>query len=154
MKSEQIKEITARATEQLVAALNAGRSEALTGYLKAIGRFHRYSLYNVMLSASQKPDASYVAGFRTWNQLGRYVKKGEKGILILAGPAPWSPALEWGCANAPIPRCSSGTESSLQVRSCISTDCAIQDQTQTRPGSAPSLRPVFRKSDVSAPAIL
>ncbi len=44
MKSEQIKEITDRATEQLVAALNAGRSEALAGYLKAIGRFHRYSL--------------------------------------------------------------------------------------------------------------
>jgi antirestriction protein ArdC len=84
MKSEQIKEITDRATEQLVAALNAGRSEALTDYLKAIGRFHRYSLHNVLLIASQKPDASYVAGFRTWNQLGRFVKKGEKGILILA----------------------------------------------------------------------
>ena len=54
MKSEQIKEITDRATEQLVAALNAGRSEALTGYLKAIGRFHRYSLHNVMLIASQR----------------------------------------------------------------------------------------------------
>jgi len=84
MKSEQIKEITERATEQLVAALNAGHSEALTGYLKAIGRFHRYSLYNVMLIASQRPNASYVAGFRTWNELGRFVKKGEKGILILA----------------------------------------------------------------------
>jgi antirestriction protein ArdC len=84
MKSEQIKEITDRATERLVAALNAGRSEALTGYLKAIGRFHRYSLHNVMLIASQKPNASYVAGFRTWNQLGRFVKKGEKGIVILA----------------------------------------------------------------------
>jgi hypothetical protein len=59
MKSEQIKEITDRATEQLVAALNSGRSEALIGYLKAIGRFHRYSLYNVMLIASQKPNASY-----------------------------------------------------------------------------------------------
>src|SRR5258706_15854000 len=43
MKSEQIKEITDKATEQLVDALNAGHSEALTGYLKAIGRFHRYS---------------------------------------------------------------------------------------------------------------
>ena len=84
MKSEQIKEITHKAADQLVAALNAGRSEALTGYLKAIGRFHRYSLHNVLLIASQKPDASYVAGFRTWNQLGRFVKKGEKGILILA----------------------------------------------------------------------
>jgi antirestriction protein ArdC len=84
MKSEQIKEITEKATEQLVAALNAGHSDALTGYLKAIGRFHRYSLHNVMLIASQKPNASYVAGFRTWNELGRFVKKGEKGILILA----------------------------------------------------------------------
>jgi hypothetical protein len=45
MKSEQVKEITDKATEQLVAALNAGRSEALTAYLKAIGRFHRYSFY-------------------------------------------------------------------------------------------------------------
>jgi antirestriction protein ArdC len=84
MKSEQIKEIMERATEQLVAALNAGHSAALTGYLKAIGRFHRYSLHNVMLIASQKPNATYVAGFRTWNGLGRFVKKGEKGILILA----------------------------------------------------------------------
>ena len=84
MKSEQIKEITDRAAEQLVAALQAGHSEALTAYLKAIGRFHRYSLHNVLLIASQKPDASYVAGFRTWNELGRFVRKGEKGIMILA----------------------------------------------------------------------
>jgi hypothetical protein len=42
MKSEQIKEITNRTAEQLVATLQAGRSEALTAYLKAIGRFHRY----------------------------------------------------------------------------------------------------------------
>lgn len=84
MKSEQIKEITDRAAEQLVAALQAGHSEALTAYLKAIGRFHRYSLHNVLLIASQKSNASYVAGFRTWNELGRFVKKGEKGIMILA----------------------------------------------------------------------
>ena len=56
----------------------------LTNYLKAIGRFHRYSLHNAMLIASQKSNGSYVAGFRTWNELGRFVKKGEKGILILA----------------------------------------------------------------------
>jgi antirestriction protein ArdC len=84
MKAEQIKEITDRATEQLVAALRSGHSEALTAYLKAIGRFHRYSLHNVLLIALQKPNATYVAGFRTWNELGRFVKKGEKGIMILA----------------------------------------------------------------------
>jgi antirestriction protein ArdC len=84
MKSEQIKEITEKATEQLVAAVQQGHSEALTIYLKAIGRFHRYSLHNVLLIALQKPNASHVAGFHTWNELGRFVKKGEKGILILA----------------------------------------------------------------------
>ena len=84
MKSEQIKEMTDRATEQLVTALQAGQSHALTAYLKAIGRFHRYSLNNVLLIALQKPNASYVAGFRTWNELGRFVKKGQKGIMILA----------------------------------------------------------------------
>jgi antirestriction protein ArdC len=84
MKSEQIKEITEKATEQLVAALQQGHSGALTSYLKAIGRFHRYSLHNVLLIALQKPHATYVAGFRTWNELGRFVKKGEKGIMILA----------------------------------------------------------------------
>jgi hypothetical protein len=47
MKSEQIKEITDQAAERVVAALQAGQSEALTAYLKAIGRFHRYSLHNV-----------------------------------------------------------------------------------------------------------
>jgi antirestriction protein ArdC len=83
MKSQQIKEITEKATEQLVAALLQGHSETLAGYLKAIGRFHRYSLHNILLIALQKPNASHVAGFHTWNQLGRFVKKGEKGIMIL-----------------------------------------------------------------------
>jgi antirestriction protein ArdC len=37
-----------------------------------------------MLIARQKPDASNVAGFRTWNSLCRFVRRGEKGIFILA----------------------------------------------------------------------
>jgi hypothetical protein len=84
MNSENIKKVTNQAIEQLITALNEGRSETLTQYLAAIGRFHRYSLRNVMLIASQKPAATHVAGFHTWHKLGRFVKKGEKGILILA----------------------------------------------------------------------
>jgi N-terminal domain of anti-restriction factor ArdC len=84
MNSENIKKVTNQAIEQLIAALNQGRSETLTQYLAAIGRFHRYSLRNVMLIASQKPTATHVAGFHAWQKLGRFVKKGEKGILILA----------------------------------------------------------------------
>jgi hypothetical protein len=84
MNSENIKKVTNQAIEQLITALNEGRSETLTQYLAAIGRFHHYSLRNVMLIASQKPTASHVAGFHAWHKLGRFVKKGEKGILILA----------------------------------------------------------------------
>jgi N-terminal domain of anti-restriction factor ArdC len=56
----------------------------LTQYLNAMARFHTYSFGNIMLIARQKPTATRVAGIRTWNSLGRFVKRGEKGILILA----------------------------------------------------------------------
>jgi hypothetical protein len=49
-----------------------------------MGRFRRYSWNNVLLIASQRPNASHVAGFHAWHDLGRNVKKGEKGIMILA----------------------------------------------------------------------
>jgi len=84
MKVEQAKQIVSAAIEQLSQALERGHSETLRNYLAAIGRFHRYSLRNVMLIASQKPTATHIAGFQTWRKLGRFVKKGEKGILILA----------------------------------------------------------------------
>jgi hypothetical protein len=55
MKSEQIKQITSKAVEELVAALNSGRSEALTNYLAAMRRFHRHSFFNVMPIAPSCP---------------------------------------------------------------------------------------------------
>lgn len=48
-----------------------------------MARFWRYSWHNVMLIASQKPNATHVAGFHAWHKLGRFVKKGETGILII-----------------------------------------------------------------------
>jgi hypothetical protein len=84
MQLEEIKNKTNEAVNHLVAALEAGQSEVLTQYLNAMARFHNYSFGNVMLIARQKPQATHVAGIRTWNSLGRFVKKGEKGILILA----------------------------------------------------------------------
>ncbi len=84
MKVEQAKQIASNAIEQLRQALEAGHSERLKEYLAAMARFRRYSWHNVMLIASQKPSATHVAGFHAWHKLGRFVKKGEKGILILA----------------------------------------------------------------------
>ena len=84
MKVEQAKQIASNAIEQLRQALEAGHSEKLREHLAAMARFHRYSWHNIMLIASQNPTATHVAGFHAWHKLGRFVKKGEKGILILA----------------------------------------------------------------------
>src|SRR5215467_10054784 len=84
MKLEEVNQRTIEAVDYLVQALESGHSEVLTAYLGAMAKFHTYSFGNVMLIARQKPDATNVAGIRTWNSLGRFVKRGEKGILILA----------------------------------------------------------------------
>ena len=84
MKLEEIKNKTKEATDYLVQSLEAGHSDVLTQYLGAMAKFHTYSFGNIMLIARQKPSATNVAGVRTWNSLGRFVRRGEKGILILA----------------------------------------------------------------------
>ncbi len=70
--------------QYLIGQLEAGHSEALTSYLDAMVHFHNYSFGNVLAIARQKPQATNVAGMWAWNQLGRRVKRGEKGIAILA----------------------------------------------------------------------
>ena len=84
MKLEEVNQRTKEAVDFLVAALESGHSEVLTAYLGAMAKFHTYSFGNIMLIARQKPDATNVAGLRAWNSLGRFVKRGEKGIFILA----------------------------------------------------------------------
>ena len=70
--------------EQLATALENGQSETLKRYLAVMGRFHRYSLGNQLLIATQRPDATQVAGFHAWKRWGRWVKAGEHGISIVA----------------------------------------------------------------------
>jgi hypothetical protein len=53
-------------------------------YLAAQARFHRYSPRNVLLISLQAPEATSVAGYGTWRSLGRQVRRGERGISILA----------------------------------------------------------------------
>ena len=88
---ERIKEITA-GIEQGIKELF--ESDRYRKYLTTMSRFHKYSLNNVMLIHSQRPDATLVAGFNKWkNSFGRHVKKGEKGIQILA-PTPYKIKVE------------------------------------------------------------
>ena len=72
------------AQELATAADLAWTNERLLEYLSFCSRFHRYSFHNTMLIFSQCPEATRVAGFHAWKKMGRFVMKGEKGILILA----------------------------------------------------------------------
>mgnify|MGYP000322094120 CR=1 FL=1 len=84
-RKQQMKEITER-LEQGVKDIFT--SEMYTTYLHTMAKFHNYSFNNTLLIAMQRPDATLVAGFQAWkNKFNRYVKKGEKGIQIIA-PAP------------------------------------------------------------------
>ena len=85
-KSQQLaaKELIAANIQGLMKQLDQGHSEAFTAYLAAMSRFHRYSFGNILEIARQRPEATRVAGIRTWNEFGRRVKKGEKGIRIFA----------------------------------------------------------------------
>jgi antirestriction protein ArdC len=56
----------------------------MQSYLSVLSKFHAYSFRNCLLIAFQKPDATHVAGFTRWKELNRFVRKGEKGIAILA----------------------------------------------------------------------
>ena len=89
----------ARIHEQLTTAVaELARSDAWLRMLRVASRFPRYSPSNVLLIAMQDPDASNLGGIRLWNSLGRRVRKGEKGIAILA------PCLYKGPADMEIPR--------------------------------------------------
>ena len=84
MTADALKKVTTDALDKLAALLDEGHSEQLTVLLKTIARFHKYSWHNVALIASQRPTATRVAGFNTWRTMNRFVRKGEKGIAILA----------------------------------------------------------------------
>ena len=57
-------------------------TEGWAAFLRLATGFHRYSLSNVLLILSQRPDATRVAGFRQWQARGRQVRKGERAIKI------------------------------------------------------------------------
>ena len=83
-RQEQIRALTEKLESGVKAVFE---SEDYAKYLEAMSKFHHYSFGNCLLIFFQCPEASAVAGYTTWKKLGRTVKKGEKGIQILA-PCP------------------------------------------------------------------
>ncbi len=81
MKQEKIKAAFEQ-IEEGIAAIDTDKD--WLQFLTFQSRFYNYSVGNTMLIYQQNPQASFVKGYRAWNDLARYVKKGSKGIAILA----------------------------------------------------------------------
>lgn len=85
-REEKIRAITDKLEQGVQDLFN---SESYKAYLSTMAKFHNYSLNNTILIAMQKPDATLVAGYQAWQKNhDRHVKKGEKGIQIIA-PSPY-----------------------------------------------------------------
>ena len=89
-RRERVKALTEKLENGVKAVFE---SEDYARYLQAMSKFHHYSFGNCMLIFFQCPQASAVAGYTTWKKMGRTVKKGEKGIQILA-PCPFKALIE------------------------------------------------------------
>ena len=74
-KNNRLKKMANEALATLCKSLEAGKSEELRNYLDVLSKFPKYSFRNVLLILKQKPDATQVMGYRSWQQCGRYVKK-------------------------------------------------------------------------------
>src|SRR5215210_4122706 len=76
-----------RRVREAVELLDTGVERILEGeefkrYLAFAARFHRYSANNSLLILLQRPNATKIAGYKRWQELGRQVQRGEAGIRI------------------------------------------------------------------------
>lgn len=90
-RTERVKILTDKLEQGVKDLFESSRYAA---YLSAMSKFHSYSANNVLLILLQCPSASRVAGYSTWKKdFGRAVKRGEKGIQVLA-PCPYKTFME------------------------------------------------------------
>ena len=130
--ADRLKELHDR-LERSVAELVGGEDWA--AMLETAARFHTYSFGNVMLIMSQCPDATRVAGYRTWQSLGRQVRRGERGIRILA-PSPWR--------REPLPTDPpSAVDADGMVHGLSFRVVSVFDQAQTDGEEIPDVRPIL-----------
>lgn len=103
-------QLTRASVDSLAQAIEAGQNDALASYLGVMARFPNYSARNVLLIAAQRPDATHIEGVRSWNELGRFVRPGEKGIFIFA------PAVAIKQQNQPEPENGNGSTNGKKAK--------------------------------------
>lgn len=79
-------------------------------------RFDGYSERNALLIAMQRPGATDVSGFKAWIERGRRVRKGEKGIQILAPAGAYADKAEGQVQPAETPQQGGKQEEKKRLR--------------------------------------
>jgi hypothetical protein len=102
-RAKQLTETIDTAIAKLAAELAEGHTAEYLRLLTFWSRFHRYSHGNVLLIMNQRTDATQIAGYRTWQRLGRQVKQGAQAITI------WCPIIR----QVPDP------ETGLPIDTCL-----------------------------------
>lgn len=90
---KQAEENRKKEMDEIMGKLESGvasvtNSEEYRKLMDTIAKFPRYSINNNILIMLQRPNATLCQSFTGWKEMNRFVKKGEKGIRILA-PAPY-----------------------------------------------------------------
>lgn len=140
-RADELKQITDKLEKGVVEVFQSDRYKQ---FLDTMAKFPRYSVNNSLLIMMQKPDAQLCQSFTGWKQMGRYVKKGEKGISIIA-PAPYMIEKEkpiynyWG---KPVYN-EFGEQKTKKVEITINAFKVVKtfDITQTEGKEIPSIRP-------------
>ncbi len=128
--ADRVRELQAKLTSQVDSLTS---SEDWARMLEVAARFHHYSPNNCFLILSQMPDATRVAGYKTWQSLERQVRKGEHGIKILA-PRPWKREAREGEAGATDDGTIAGVSFAV---------VSVFDVSQTDGNEIPDVRPVL-----------
>ena len=116
-----------RKIDEVLARLKAGvesiqSSDTFRDFLLTMAKFHDYSIGNTILIMLQFRNATQVAGFNTWKELGRFVKAGEHGIMILA---PCLPPKTYTC-----PECGQGIGGETPFRAHLTGEHGKTDVTR------------------------
>jgi len=83
-RQEELEKYVTASVELLASELSQGFSDNFIKLLAFYARFHKYSSLNTLLIMLQRPEASKVASYKKWQELGRQVAKGSKAIYVYA----------------------------------------------------------------------
>lgn len=84
LKGKELTNFLVEKLDELADDICQSEEELLAFVKKWNGGFYNYSMNNILLATIQRPNFTLLAGFNEWRKRGRYVKRGERSIRILA----------------------------------------------------------------------